>query len=209
MFDSLRQFLEEITGPDPAERDFGEEELRIAAAALLVHVAEIDGFFGPPERRALLLLLQQRFDLDADAAHKLLADAQKSDHEAVDLYGFTSILQQKMDIAERRRLVEMMWTIAYADGELQEFEENVIWRVSELLSVPARDRIALRRKIRGESGCDPDKPGPWGQDSGGQDSGGQDSGDEDSAGQGSAGQDSGGEDLGGARTGDATGKARP
>ena len=66
-----------------------------------------------------------------------------------------------MNLAERRRLIEMMWTIAYADGHAQEFEENVIWRVSELLGVPARDRIALRRKIRAERGCDNETAGPW------------------------------------------------
>ena len=161
MFDKLRQFLEEMTGPDPVEREFGEGDLRLAAAALLVHVAEIDGFFDPAERRSLLLLLQQRFDLDAEAAGRLLAAAQKSDREAVDLYGFTSILQQSMSLPERRRVIEMMWTIAYADGEAQEFEENIIWRVSELLGVSAHDRIALRRKVRSESGCDPDAAGPW------------------------------------------------
>ncbi len=78
MFDKLRQFLEEMTGPDPGEREFGESDFRLAAAALLVHVAEIDGFFDPAERRALLLLLQQRFDLDAGAAGRLLAAAQKA-----------------------------------------------------------------------------------------------------------------------------------
>jgi uncharacterized tellurite resistance protein B-like protein len=191
MFDNLRQFLEEITGFEPAERDFGAEDMRLAAAALLVHVAEIDGFFDSQERNALLLLLQQRFDLDAEAAHRLLVEAQKSDHEAVDLYGFTSILQQKMELPERRRLIEMMWTIAYADGELQEFEENVIWRVSELLGVPARDRIALRRKVRGEIGCDPEKPGPWGD------------GDQADGGKGSE----AGEDVG--KAGEGLGKARP
>jgi hypothetical protein len=66
-----------------------------------------------------------------------------------------------MYLAERRRLIEMMWTIAYADGHAQEFEENIIWRVSELLGVSARDRIALRRKIRDESGCGSETPGPW------------------------------------------------
>jgi len=63
-------------------------------------------------------------------------------------------------------VIEMMWTIAYADGEAQEFEENIIWRVSELLGVSTNDRIALRRKIRSESGCDPDAAGPWERDSG-------------------------------------------
>ncbi len=79
----------------------------------------------------------------------------------MDLYGFTSILQQSMSLPERRRVIEMMWTIAYADGEAQEFEENMIWRVSELLGVSTNDRIALRRKVRSESGCDPDAAGPW------------------------------------------------
>jgi uncharacterized tellurite resistance protein B-like protein len=166
MFDKLRRFLEDMAGPDPAERDFEADELRVASAALLVHVAEVDGFFSEPERRSLLLTLQQRYDLDADAAHQLLAAGQKSDREAVDLYQFTSALVQRMSLPERRRLIESMWTIAYADGELEEFEENIIWRVSELLGVPARDRIALRRKVRDESGFDPETPGPWEKDFG-------------------------------------------
>jgi len=161
MFDRLRQFIDEITGAEPAERDFGENDLRVAAAALLVHVAEIDGFFSEPEKRALLLLLQQRFDLSIDEAERLLAEARLRDREAVDVYGFTSVLKTSMTSPDRRRLIEMMWTVAYADGAVQEFEENIIWRVSELLGVPARERIAMRRKVREECGCDPDAPGPW------------------------------------------------
>ncbi|WP_298424201.1 TerB family tellurite resistance protein [Rhodoblastus sp.] len=161
MFERLRQFIDELTGAEPEERDFGEAELRVAAAALLVHVAEIDGFFTDSEKRALLLLLQQRFELDPNSAESLLAEARERDREAVDLYGFTSVLKHSMSGPDRRRLIEMMWTVAYADGMVQEFEENIIWRVSELLGVPARERLAMRRKVREEHGCDPDAPGPW------------------------------------------------
>ena len=162
MFEKLRRFLEEMAGPDPAQRDFEADELRVASAALLVHVAEVDGFFSESERQSLLLALQKKYDLDTEAAHELLAAGQKSDREAVDLYQFTSAMVKAMSLPERQRIIEMMWTIAYADGELEEFEENIIWRVSELLGVAARDRIALRRKIRAESGFDPETPGPWG-----------------------------------------------
>jgi uncharacterized tellurite resistance protein B-like protein len=164
MFNKLRRFIDELTGAEPVERDFGENELRVAAAALLVHVAEIDGFFTDSEKRALLLLLQQRFDLDVDSAERLLAEARARDRESVDLYGFTSVLKHSMSGPDRRRLVEMMWTVAYADGVVQEFEENIIWRVAELLGVPSRERIAMRRKVREEHGCDPDAPGPWDDD---------------------------------------------
>jgi uncharacterized tellurite resistance protein B-like protein len=161
MFDRIRQFVEELTSAQPSERELGDTELRVASAALLVHVAEVDGFFGDSERRALLLLLQQRFDVSEGQAQELMEAGRRSDREAVDLYGFTSVLKDALSLPERRRMVEMMWTVAYADGELAEFEENVIWRVSELLGVPSRDRIALRQKVRGDFGLDPLAPAPW------------------------------------------------
>jgi uncharacterized tellurite resistance protein B-like protein len=161
MFERIRQFVEDITTGELGERQLGDHDLRVASAALLVHVAEIDGIFSESERRALLLLLQQRFDVSEDQANKLLAAGRRSDREAVDLYGFTSVLKDSLSLPERRRMVEMMWTVAYADGALEEFEENVIWRVSELLGVPSRDRIALRQKVRGDCGLDPQAPAPW------------------------------------------------
>jgi hypothetical protein len=64
--------------------------------------------------------------------------------------GSASALGKAMSPAERQRLIEMMWTIAYSEGELHAFEENIIWRGAELLGVPTCDRIALRGKIRSE-----------------------------------------------------------
>jgi uncharacterized tellurite resistance protein B-like protein len=161
MFERIRQLVEELTGGETNEREFGDNDLRVASAALLVHVAEIDGFFTEAEQRSLLLLLQQRFDISEEQANKVLAAGRESDHQAIDLYGFTSVLKESMSLPERRRMVEMMWTVAYADGRLVEFEENVIWRMSELLGVPSRDRIALRQKVRGDCGLDPLAPAPW------------------------------------------------
>jgi uncharacterized tellurite resistance protein B-like protein len=161
VFEKIMQFVEDLTSAEPSERAFSDHDLRVASAALLVHVAEIDGIFSESERRALLLLLQQRFDIDEAGAQKLLAAGRQSDREAVDLYGFTSVLKDSLSLPERRRMIEMMWTVAYADGGTVEFEENVIWRVSELLGVPSRDRIALRQKVRGDCGLDPHAPAPW------------------------------------------------
>jgi uncharacterized tellurite resistance protein B-like protein len=161
MFARIMQFVDDLTSGEPGARTFVDNDLHVASAALLVHVAEIDGIFSEPERRALLLLLQQRFDIDEEQAGKLLEAGRRSDREAVDLYGFTSTLKESMSLPERRRMIEMMWTVAYADGELEEFEENVIWRVSELLGVPSRDRIALRQKVRGDCGLDPLAPSPF------------------------------------------------
>lgn len=151
MLDTIRTFLTELTG-GKERRDFGEDDCRLAAAALLFHVVALDGVVSAEERDALSALLMRRFDLDKDGAQALVAAAETADKEAIDLYGFTSVLKRRFDEAERERIVEMMWTLVYADGSLHEFEDNVIWRVAELLGVSSQARIRLKRAVRDSSG---------------------------------------------------------
>jgi uncharacterized tellurite resistance protein B-like protein len=44
----------------------------------------------------------------------------------------------------------MMWEIIYADGRLNEFEDNLVWRAADLLNVSPRERIEIRRRVAGE-----------------------------------------------------------
>ena len=44
----------------------------------------------------------------------------------------------------------MMWEIVFADGRINEFEDNLMWRAADLLGVSSRDRIALRQRVAGE-----------------------------------------------------------
>jgi uncharacterized tellurite resistance protein B-like protein len=71
---------------------------------------------------------------------------------AVDLYHFTHLLNASLDDNDRLRMVEMMWKIAYADGEVSEYEDNLIWRVADLLGVSSTERIALRHRVANQSG---------------------------------------------------------
>jgi uncharacterized tellurite resistance protein B-like protein len=152
MLDTIRTFLTELTSSSE-KRSFGEDDYRLAAAALLFHVIAVDGAVSAEEREALSALLQSRFELDAGDAATLVSAAETADKEAVDLYGFTSILKGRLEEAERERIVGMMWTLVYADGNVHEFEDNVIWRVAELLGVSSQARIRLKRSVRdGSSG---------------------------------------------------------
>jgi uncharacterized tellurite resistance protein B-like protein len=40
-----------------------------------------------------------------------------------------------------------MWEIAYADGKVDEFESNVIWRAADLLGISSRERIELGHQV--------------------------------------------------------------
>ena len=147
MLNAVRNFLSEIT--KPAEREEGGlADDRLAAAALLVHISGVDGDFSADEHDKLRDLLTERFSLDQDDADKLIARAEKADHEAVDLFSFTSVLKAKLDEAGRARIVGMMWDMVFADGEVHEFEDNLVWRVAELLGVSSRDRVRLKQEAR-------------------------------------------------------------
>ena len=82
-----------------------------------------------------MTLLKQRFDLDDEAAKHLVEQATAADARAVDLYHFTRLLNEKLDEPERLRMIETMWNVAFADGAASEYEDNLIWRVSDLLGV--------------------------------------------------------------------------
>jgi uncharacterized tellurite resistance protein B-like protein len=150
MLESLKNLISELTGGDKHPARFEGNDYRLAAAALLVHAATIDGSETAAEQEKLRSVLKARFSLDDAATDELIEAATAAERDAVDLYHFTSLLNRSLDEEGRRGIVEMMWEIVFADGRVGEFEDNLMWRAADLLGVSSRDRIALRRRIAGE-----------------------------------------------------------
>ena len=160
MLDGLRQFIADIVSPDAQDRAFDETDYRLAATALLVHVVSLDGEPSAIEKRKLHSLIESRFKLDPGAADRLIASAMRVEGEAVDLYHFTSVIMRSVDEEGRLKIVEMMWELVYADGQVSEFEDNVVWRAADLLGVSSRDRIDLKHRVAEKQAGLP--KGPWG-----------------------------------------------
>jgi uncharacterized tellurite resistance protein B-like protein len=150
MLDGLRQFIAEVVAPAAhGQRSFDDTGYRLAATALLVHVISLDGEPSEREKRKLHSLIESRFGLDPGTADQLIASATVVEGEAVDLYHFTSVIMRSLDEAGRLRIIEMMWELVYADGQVSEFEDNVVWRAADLLGVSSRDRIDLKHRVAG------------------------------------------------------------
>ena len=145
MLRTLTDFIAEIAG-GARESAFADNDYRLAAAALLVHVVTIDGVIGADEMGKLRRVLGTRFSLGENEAERLLEAAIARDAEAVDLYAFTSVLRRHLDADARKAFIGLMWEMVYADGELHELEDNVVWRVAELIGVERRDRIEARQR---------------------------------------------------------------
>jgi uncharacterized tellurite resistance protein B-like protein len=153
MFESFRKFLSDVAegGKHPAH--FEHNDYRLAAAALLVHTAAIDGNISDLERAKLHALVKQQFGLDEATTDDLVAEATEAEHEAIDLYHFTSLINRSLDEEGRRRIVEMMWEIVHADGRVTEFESNLIWRAADLLGISSRQRIELGQRVAARRGA--------------------------------------------------------
>ncbi|MEH2511381.1 putative tellurite resistance protein B-like protein [Nitrobacteraceae bacterium AZCC 1564] len=148
MLDKLRHFIADVVSPSGHEnRTFGDGDYRLAATALLIHVISLDGPPSEVEKKKLHTLLEARFALDAGAADRLIADATLVEGEAVDLYHFTSVIMRSVDEVGRLRIIEMMWELVYADGNVSEFEDNIVWRAADLLGISTRDRVNLKHRV--------------------------------------------------------------
>jgi uncharacterized tellurite resistance protein B-like protein len=154
MFASFRKFLSEVAGGDKQPGRFDHTDYRLAAAALLIHAAAIDGDISDVERENLHALVRRRFGLDETATDELVAEATEAENEAIDLYQFTRLINRSVDENGRSRMVEMMWQMVHADGRVTEFESNLIWRAADLLGVSSRERIELGRRIASERETD-------------------------------------------------------
>ncbi len=155
MYRPIKRWFQSLNAGDGAEEAFPADDPRLAAAAILVRVVAVDGVITDEERASLRRVLSDRYGLAPDEVEELIRQARKRDEDAVDLYGFTSVLKRVLDEDGRRSVVEMMWEMSFADGHLSEFEDNTIWRVAELLGISNRDRIAIRKRVEGRLGGAP------------------------------------------------------
>jgi len=152
VFDAIKSFVAELADGEKRSGGFDDHDFRVAYAALLVHAAAIDGEITDAERNQLTSLLRQRFELSEAGAGELVEQATAAEEKAIDFYHFTRTINAALDEAERLRMIEMMWTIAYADGSVSDYENNLIWRVADLLGVSSAERIALRQRVAAANG---------------------------------------------------------
>lgn len=124
-----------------------ERELRLAAAGLLAHTATLDGTVDENETSTIRSLLQAHFDLNAEEVEELLEEGQREAAESTQLFAFTRVISDNLDAEERIKIIEMLWEVVYADGEVHHYESNLIRRVAGLLRVSDRDSGSARKRV--------------------------------------------------------------
>ncbi len=149
MFSKIKAALQDLFETDSAAGvEDSQEAYALTAAALMVEVIAADYERKPEERAALLRVVRDSFGLDPAAAEALLTKAEKTHQQSTDYFRFTSQINRVCSQDEKVRLIENLWRVAYADGELQDVEDHVIRRIADLIHVPHMEFIAAKHRVQ-------------------------------------------------------------
>lgn len=149
VWDQFRQLLQ--GGSDPAtQADAQRRKTRIAAAVLLLELERVDAHRSEREREVVKAQLQQKFGLDADETETLVQVADQRAARAVSLHRFVQTLNEHLDAEQKLAVLEMLWQVAYADGELEKHEEAFLREMSELMFIPHADFIRVKLRVLDE-----------------------------------------------------------
>jgi len=120
----------------------------LITAALMIEVMQADFSLDEREQQAFISVLKQSFDLDENEVIELEELAHAKVEEATSLYEFTRQINDNFSAGEKLELIRNMWRVAFADGEIDRYEDGVIRRVAELIYVAHSDFIRMKLEVK-------------------------------------------------------------
>ena len=143
MFDKLKTFFDKKT----EITEFNFESDKIAVVALLISTAKYDGNFDDSEKTEIQKLIESYFSLSSQKTDDLFKAAEKLESEANDLHQFTRSLNEVLNEEEKLKIMELIWKIVMADGVIDNYEENLVRRLSGLLYLQDKDIGNIKNKL--------------------------------------------------------------
>jgi len=125
----------------------GVDRTHVAAAVLMVEVARLDTDYSGHETDRICSIMRREFGMSLDQASELLNTAEERHEEAYTNWLFTKTIKEKAGMAERARVMEHLWDIAYADGELHELEADLLLRIGQSMELPESERIKALERV--------------------------------------------------------------
>ena len=146
MFKSLYEKIVSQISTADIEADERDAAVRLATAVLMVDVALVDSSFDEAEFDRMLDLIKRQFGLGTQEAADLINAANAKADEQVSMQDLTELLNEYLDEEEKARVVQLLWSIAYSDGQLDKYEDSLVLKISNLLGISSRQAMQLKRE---------------------------------------------------------------
>jgi len=152
MLSTLKDLFSALLPAPAAGAQAAEHTLQLACAVMLVEVMRADAEMRPDERQAVMQALRTQFSLAEDEILRLMELAEQTARQATDWFAFTSHINTHFEMPAKLHMVELMWQVAYADGQLDAHERHVLWRIADLLHVPHGAYVHARLRAQAAAG---------------------------------------------------------
>lgn len=149
MLNKIKSFFESSLSGPGNELD-EQHRLKVATAALLIEMMLQDEDAHDTEKQAILKALQEKFELSADETHELFQLAEEERKDATDYHQFTSLIAENYTQSQKIRVIEYLWSVAFADGVLDKYEEHMVRRIADLIHVSHRDFLQTKHKFESQ-----------------------------------------------------------
>lgn len=101
----------------------------------------------PDERRRVTQALQSFFQLSAQESTALQDLAEQTAQEAASYHEFTAQLNKHFSQERKIKVIEYLWEVAYADNQLDKYEEHFVRKIADLLHVAHKDFITSKHRV--------------------------------------------------------------
>jgi uncharacterized tellurite resistance protein B-like protein len=142
MIKKLKDFFASELQPDTNKDP--EKALQRACAMLLMEVSRADFDISKSEKDKVTKLLKSLFDLSDATLAELVEYSEDKSEKHTSVHPFTSLINEHYEYEQRVNLVALMWKVAYADGDLDKYEDSVIRKVAELLYIRHSDFVRTK-----------------------------------------------------------------
>ena len=150
MINKIKNLISNLSKKEEEHKELDSSLLDNACAALLVEIAFADKDFDDTEKDSLRETLVKTYSLNEEEIEEIIQDADRSVEESTSLYGYTRIVNNEFNYEDKLDLIRNLWKVAYADGNLDKYEEHLLRKISDLIHVSHSDYINIKLEMRSD-----------------------------------------------------------
>jgi uncharacterized tellurite resistance protein B-like protein len=149
MIQIVKHFLNKLSETStPAQAQAGGgHDVRVAVCALLLEMAQIDKQFTKAELKTILDLLMDRYDLSRDEANAIIEEADQELKDSLDAWQFARLINEAYTPEEKMAIVETLWQVVFVDGKMDQHENYLMHKFSNLLRLSNKQLIDAKLKV--------------------------------------------------------------
>ncbi len=144
MIKRIKDLLSNFSNQEEVIEDEKISSLDKACSALLIEVAYADKVFDESEINSLKESLKETYNIDEEIINELISDAKKTVDESTSLYEYTRVVNDEFDYSDKLELLSRIWKLAFADGNLDKYEDHLIRKISDLIHISHSDFIKIK-----------------------------------------------------------------